>query len=292
MSDKRIKIITDTTANLPKQFASDHNIRVLPLTILLGTDMYKDQETLSTDELYNKVKANKIYPKTAATPPAEYAEIFKTYLDEGYEHIIFITISSLISSSMNNAIQASKILEAEDKITVLDSLNLCLGTGMQIMKLTEDIENNLPLEEIKENFIKRRNEILSIFAIETMEYLYKGGRCSALSYHIGKGLKMKPVIKLTDGKMGVDKLKLGKIEKALDYMVDQLKEFEKEGKTYTEIYITPSHAEKSKDYVYKKLVELGVPKNKIHVEEATGVIACHCGEGTLGIFTIKQPLNK
>ena len=286
MEQKKYKIISDTTADISPEIAKAYDIEILPLTILFGTEMYKDQINLTTDLLYEKAQSTNIFPKTSATAPAEYEESFKPWLDKGYD-IVFMTISSKISSTMNNAIQAAKNLNASDRVHVLDSFNLSAGTGMQVIKIAEELNSGASLEEVIKHQQERRDRIVGMFAIETMLYLYKGGRCSTLSYHVGKGLKMKPIIELKEGKMGVKKLKMGKITKALDYMVDCLKDDIKEGYPITEIYMVGSKANPSRDYLIKEISKYVDPLC-ISYKEANSVIATHCGPGTVGFFYEKN----
>ena len=216
---KKYKIITDTTADIPVEIAKAYDIVVLPLTIIFGTEEYKDQETITTDQLYEKIDRTNIFPKTSATPAFAYKEVFEKYLNEGYD-IIFMTISSLISSTMNNAIAAAKMLNAEDRITVLDSKNLSCGIGLQVINIAQALIDGKTLDDIKIMQAMMRDNIVGLFGIQVLDFLFRGGRCSSLSYIFGKALKIKPIIELKDGKMGVKhKIISSKMKPSIKYML-------------------------------------------------------------------------
>lgn len=281
---EKVKIICDTTSDLTSAFAKAYNIEVLPLTINFGNEEFKDQVNITPDEIYQKVEETKIYPKTSASTSHYYQQIFKPYLDEGYK-IIFMTISSHISSSMNNAILASRELEAEDKIFVIDSLNLSYGTGLQVQQIAEDLQKGLTIEETIAHIKEIQPKIFGEFFIDTMTYLHKGGRCSGLSAAAGKVLGLKPIIKLTDGKMGLYKIQRGK--KAIKFLVEELKDDLKHGYYVEDVFVVASKADELVKTLMEELSEI-VDKNKVLVKEANSVIACHCGPGTVGIFYVKH----
>lgn len=284
---KKYKIITDTTADIPVEIAKAYDIVVLPLTIIFGTEEYKDQETITTDQLYEKIDRTNIFPKTSATPAFAYKEVFEKYLNEGYD-IIFMTISSLISSTMNNAIAAAKMLNAEDRITVLDSKNLSCGIGLQVINIAQALIDGKTLDDIKIMQAMMRDNIVGLFGIQVLDFLFRGGRCSSLSYIFGKALKIKPIIELKDGKMGVKhKIISSKMKPSIKYMLDIL---EKDMKTnlITDVYVAYSYSDEV-EYLKEKLLKY-FSEHAIHMKEANSVIATHCGKGTIGMFYEKKKL--
>ena len=280
-----VKIITDSTNDLSKEIIEKLDIEVIPLSVNFKDASYLDGIDITTEELYKIVEQKKELPKTSAVPIATFMDVFKKYLDEGYE-IVYTGISSFMSSSFNNANMAVQELET-DKVFVVDSMNLSTGIGLLVLKACKDRDNGLSAKEIAENMKNNTKLVLSQFAIETMEYLYKGGRCSSVAKIFGSILRIKPIIAVRDGKMHVAAKPLGKMQKALDMMIKQIEE-DKDRLDLDHILVTHSLAFESRDYILPILKEK-FPGVDIIDTVAGCVISSHCGKGTIGIlYMVKE----
>ena len=280
-----VKIITDSTNDLSKEIIEKLDIEVIPLSVNFKDASYLDGIDITTEELYKIVEQKKELPKTSAVPIATFIDVFKKYLDEGYE-IVYTGISSFMSSSFNNANMAVQELET-DKVFVVDSMNLSTGIGLLVLKACKDRDNGLSAKEIAENMKNNTKLVLSQFAIETMEYLYKGGRCSSVAKIFGSILRIKPIIAVRDGKMHVAAKPLGKMQKALDMMIKQIEE-DKDRLDLDHILVTHSLAFESRDYILPILKEK-FPGVDIIDTVAGCVISSHCGKGTIGIlYMVKE----
>ena len=280
-----VKIITDSTNDLSKEIIEKLDIEVIPLSVNFKDASYLDGIDITTEELYKIVDEKKELPKTSAVPIATFMDVFKKYLDEGYE-IVYTGISSFMSSSFNNANMAVQELET-DKVFVVDSMNLSTGIGLLLLKACKDRDAGLSAKEIAENMNKNNKLVLSQFAIETMEYLHKGGRCSSVAKIFGSILRIKPIIAVRDGKMHVAAKPLGKMQKALDMMIKQIEE-DKNRLDLDHILVTHSLAFESRDYILPILKEK-FPGVDIIDTVAGCVISSHCGKGTIGIlYMVKE----
>ncbi len=280
-----VKIITDSTNDLSKEIIEKLDIEVIPLSVNFKDASYLDGIDITTEELYKIVEQKKELPKTSAVPIATFMDVFKKYLDEGYE-IVYTGISSFMSSSFNNANMAVQELET-DKVFVVDSMNLSTGIGLLVLKACKDRDAGLSAKEIAENMNKNNKLVLSQFAIETMEYLHKGGRCSSVAKIFGSILRIKPIIAVRDGKMHVAAKPLGKMQKALDMMIKQIEE-DKDRLDLDHILVTHSLAFESRDYILPILKEK-FPGVDIIDTVAGCVISSHCGKGTIGIlYMVKE----
>ncbi len=280
-----VKIIVDSTQDLTKEILEKNDIDVVPLSVNFSDEAYLDGVTIQTQELYDKVKIKKELPKTSAALVGDLINVFKKYLDLGYE-IVYTGISSQMSRSYENALLAKEELES-DKIYVVDSKNLSSGIGLLVLKAIKDRDNGLSAKEIASNMEKNRELVLSQFAIEQMDYLYKGGRCSGISKLFGTILKIKPIIFVRDGKMHVGAKPLGKINKALDIMINQIIA-DKDRLDTDHILVTHSIANESRDYIMARLKK-EFPDVDIIETIAGSVIASHCGPGTIGIlYMVKE----
>ena len=191
-----------------------------------------------------------------------------------------------MSRTYENAILAAKEIQ-EDKIFIVDSMNLSTGIGLLLLKACKYRDEGVDAKEIAKRLTEDSKRVLSQFAIEKMDYLYKGGRCSGMAKLFGTLLKIKPIIAVRDGKMHVQKKPIGKMKIALDSMIKQIIE-DKPRLDLDHILITHSLAFDYCEYIYnilKKEFE-GVD---IICTVAGCVISSHCGKGTIGIlYMVKE----
>ena len=239
-----VKIITDSTNDLPKELLEKLDIDVMPLYVNFEDKSYKDGIDITTDELYDIVKKNGKLPKTAGVTVGDFETKFKEYLDKGYD-IVYTGISGVMSSTLNNALIAIDDLDASARAFAIDSKNLSTGIGLLLLKAAKDRDNGLTAREIAERMEKNTDNVLSQFAIEQMDYLHKGGRCSGVARFAATLLRIKPIIEVRGGKMDVQAKPIGKIKVALDRMFNQLVS-DKDRLDLDCIFITHSIAPESK----------------------------------------------
>lgn len=278
----KIKIITDSTNDLDEETLNKNDILVLPLYVQFQDESYLDGTTITTPELYKKIEEKNELPKTAAISMETFKETFNQYVSDGYD-IIFMGISKQMSRTYENAYLAAQEISPEH-IFVVDSMNLSTGIGLLLLKACKYREQGMTAEEIIQQLISDRTRVLSQFAIERMDFLHKGGRCSGMAKLFGTLLKIKPIIAVRDGKMHVAKKPHGKMKVALDFMIEQLKE-DLDRLDKDAVFITHSLAFEYCDYIQEKISSfLGdVP---IYTTVAGCVISSHCGQGTIGILYI------
>lgn len=210
----------------------------------------------------------------------------KPHLDEGKEIVCF-SISSDMSTSGNVMRLASEELDAEEKVTVIDSRNLSTGIGLLVVEATIMAKEGKSREEIERKINELIPKVRASFVVDTLVYLHRGGRCSAVSALIGGALPLHPKIVVKNGKMDASKKYRGKIEKVIK---SYARDLEKDLKNAIpdRVFITRSQCEaKVVDEVRCYLESLGV-FNEILETRAGGVISSHCGPGTLGILFISK----
>lgn len=276
----KIAIVTDSTSDLALDYIEKNNILVVPLYVNFENESYKDGKEITVSELYKKVEESKLMPKTSAAPINEFMELFDKLLNEGYD-ILYTGISSKLSSTFQNARIAAKD-ELDKRIFVIDSANLSTGIGLLVLKMVKYRSEGLSAKEIALKIEEHVPQVRSQFAIERMEYLYKGGRCSTLTALVGTILNIKPIIVVRDGKMSVGKKPMGKMKRALDAMLEMLDK-DKEKIDLDCIMVTHSEAYKSAEYLKTEL-EKRFNKEIIMETNAGCVISSHCGAGTIGIL--------
>ncbi len=273
------KITCDSSADLTQEMYSKNKISVIPFTITLGEDSFSDGTKLSNEDMFQHFSKTKTLPKTSAINTFTYEEFFEKENTED-EGLIHLSISSKISSTYNNAVEASKKFK---NVYIIDSLSLSTGLGIQVLYACKLRDKKVPIAEAVELINNRREHVQISFVIDTLTYLHKGGRCSALTMLGANLLGIKPSIKVSDGKMLVGNKYKGKIHKILDkYILDTLNTFNTPDNELC--FLTYSSAtDEMKDIAHTTLKENS--KFKKVVDTIAGcTVATHCGPNTIGII--------
>jgi DegV family protein with EDD domain len=275
-----IKIITDCTSDLTPELYEKHDIDIIPLYVNIGGKSYADVIEINAEQLYQLVKEHGELPKTSAIPPATFTAYFKKYLDAGKD-ILYLGIGSGFSAAFQNArIAASEF--PEGRIRLVDSGNLSSGIGLLLLKAAQYRNQGADLETIARKVEADVSLVRTQFAINTLSYLHKGGRCSGTSRIIGTLLKIKPIIRVVDGKMVVTKKPRGKFQKALDTLVDYLRS-DAEKVDLDNIMVTHNLAKEDAAYLKREIAKVLNPI-QIHETKASAIISTHCGPRTIGIL--------
>lgn len=276
-----VKIITDSTSDLSKELIERYDIGVASLNIILNEESYLDGVEIDPDRIYEWADANQTTPKTAAPLFQYMVDLLTPYKQRGDE-VIFIGISEDMSSTCQVARLAAEDLEFNN-MHVINSMNLSTGIGLQVIRAAEMAEAGCSAKEIVEAVEGARSKVRASFVVDTLTYLHRGGRCSAVTALIGNVLALKPEITVVNGKMGVAKKYRGKqgvvIRKYADDLKDHLLASDPK-----RVFITHSGvSQEVLDTIYSLVKELDYFEN-IEITRAGGVISSHCGPNTLGIL--------
>lgn len=283
MKMSNVKIFTDSTSDLTEKLIKENGISIIPLYVNFNDKSFIDGVSITTEELYEKVEEYDMLPKTAAASPSDFYNAFKPYIDEGKD-IVFIGLSSELSSHLQNAILASNEFP-EGRIHIIDSLNLSSAIGLLVMKAVDYAKEGFSAAVIAEKIRALVPKVKTAFIIDTLDYLHKGGRCSAIENFVGGVLKIRPVVKVVDGKMILAQKLMGRRERALNTMlINVIKE--KDIIDTDRIMVTHSISDDA-EYLVDELSRHISPKEVI-VSQAGCVISSHCGPNTIGILYIEK----
>ena len=282
----KIAISAESTLDLSKELIKQYDIHVIPFTVLLGEDAYFDGDITSQD-IFDYVDKNKILPRTSAINDFQYREYFTSVLEQGYDAIIHISLSSEISSSYSHAVNASKRF---DNVYVIDSRSLSTGIALEVIYAAKLAKKGLKPQEIVEKVNARIPYVQASFVIQTLEYLHKGGRCSGLLRFGAAILRIKPQIIVSDGKMAPAKKYIGRKSQVVEaYCRDTLEQFANPDLSVA--FVT--HTLATPEMV---AVAIDALKNRgfktIYETTAGATITSHCGPQTLGILFINDGLNE
>jgi DegV family protein with EDD domain len=269
------KITCESSADLGAEIYKKHKIGVIPFTITLGDKDYKDGE-IKNEQLFDFFKETKTLPKTSALNEFDYEEFWKKENTE--DGIIHLCLSSKISSTYNNAVNASKKF---DNVYVIDSESLSSGIGIQVMYAVELRDKKVDIKEAVQLIEERKKKVQISFCIDSLTYLHKGGRCSALTLLGANLLGIKPSILVSNGKMTIGKKYRGKIHKILDeYVADVISaNTPSENCVITYSSATPEMLEE-----IKKALDKHGKFKKISETTAGATVTTHCGPNTIGII--------
>jgi len=279
-------ITADSSCDLTKEQLEKFGIKIIPIYVTMNGEEYKDGINVTPNDIFNYVKQTKTLPKTAALSVADFSTFFKQILDENKDSkIIHISLSSGLSSCYEHAHIAA--LELDDKVTVIDGKSLSTGTGLLVIHAAKLAKNNVDHLDIIKSVQSRIANVQASFIIPEVEYLYKGGRCSAIALLGANLLKIKPKIQVIDGKMKNVGKPRGKMNVVLKNYVDEvLSEYNNPDKSIC--FVTHSCID---DETLNEITEYVKSKNifdEVVTSIASSTITCHCGKGTLGILYIND----
>lgn len=276
-------ITTDSSCDLG-DLLKERNIPCLPIYVIIDGEEYKDGVNIKAEDIFRIVKETKKMPKTAALSQADFEDFFAKQLENGDE-IVHIGLSSQLSVTYTNALNASKAFH--DKVKVVDSKNLSTGIGLLVMYAKDLADQGLSAEEIVKKVEERVPFVQASFIIQEVEYLWRGGRLSTLSMLGANLLKIKPQIEVKDGSMVNTAKPRGKmvpvLKEYIDKMLDQYNNYDT-----TRCFVTHSKVD---DDVAEEIVNYVKSKNifkEVLLAEAGATITSHCGKGTLGLLYIND----
>lgn len=282
--DAMVKIIADSTCDLSEELLEKYDISILPLHILLGDEEYQDGASITPDEIYQWSDKNKTTPKTSAAGLSDAIELIRPYVADGREVVCF-TISGQMSTTFNVIRMAADELEAEDRVFAIDSENLSTGIGLQVIEAAVLAQQGKSGAEIQDYIHALRGRVRASFVVDTLTYLHRGGRCSAVAAMAGGMLKLHPKIVVEDGRMDASKKYRGRMDAVIRSYVKDLEDDLLQAKK-ERVFITHSGCSRELvDSIRQMLKELDV-FDEILVTRAGCVISSHCGPGTLGVLYI------
>jgi DegV family protein with EDD domain len=280
--NKKVIIASDSTCDLGPALIARYGVQIVPLSVNLGDQIYTDGVDIDPDMIYRHYEEKRELPKTAAPNVLDFETFYQKYTAQGYAVVMF-TISSTMSSTYNNARLAA--LDFED-VYAVDTCNLSTGGGLLVLKAADMAEEGYTAEDIAKACEALTDKVDASFVIDDLEFLYKGGRCSALERFGANLLKLKPCITVKDAKMGVGKKYRGNFADVLPkYVEDRIgdgSEIEK-----GRVFVT--HAGCDMNVVNGCVEQVkAVGFEEVLITRAGCTISSHCGQNTLGVLFLRK----
>ncbi len=278
----KIRITADSTCDLSPELVKKFGVGILPLTVVMGENSYKDGVNITPQDIFKYVSKSGVLPKTSAPSVEEYAEFFALQLKD-VDTVIHYNISSKASASHGNAAAAAK--QFNGKVFAVDSLALSTGQGLLVLKacdLAAEGRSPADIVEITQNL---RSKVNTSFVPDALDYLHKGGRCSLASLMGAKVLKLHPMIDMKDGKLYAKKKYMGGLERCLkNYITELAAQYRAYDKT--RCFITHSNCEPEIVEKVRGQVKQFFEFDEILETKAGCVVTTHCGKNTLGLLFI------
>jgi len=276
-----VRIITDSTADIPPQLAAEFGIRVMPLYVHFGNEVYRDGIDLKPDEFYPRLVANKTLPTTSTVAPVEFAQICDELSKETNE-ILAITLSSKLSATYDVALQGRDLRKDKKcRVEVLDSKLFSMALGLVVIGAARQAREGASLDDVVESAKGLYSRIHVRMTFDTLEYVRKGGRIGAAEAFMGRMLDVKPILTLKDG-MATPVVRKRTRAKAIEYLRKFVAGFHDIAELAVAYTTTPEDAVgliNDLDDVF--------PKERVYLSVIGPVLGTHLGPGALGIAVVE-----
>lgn len=274
----RLAIVTDSTADLPREEALDHDVTVVPLHVIFGEQSYRDGIDLTASEFYAKLSTEKVLPTTSQPSVGDFVEVF-TRLLKDHDAVLGIFISSELSGTVRAAETARGLVDGE--ITIVDSGMVAYALGIQVLEAAKLAKAGTDVETIVTRLQEVQGRIDAYFVVDSLEFLKRGGRIGGGAAVLGTLLQIKPVLMLRDKRIDMyEKVRTHK--KALDMLFQRFVE-DSQDKSYVYGAVVHSAALDLATEAKKTILEK-VPQANMRIIELDPVVGVHVGPGVLSLI--------
>ncbi len=278
----KVMIVTDSTANIPAALIKNESIRLLPLQVIWNGKIYKDGVDIQAEEFYQRLMTEKHMPSTSQVTPEEFKLLYASLLEQGYD-VLSIHISSKLSGTMDSAIQAKKALQSS-RIELVDSLSTSMAMGFQVMSAMRVAELGGALTECKATAINAIEHSGVYFAVNTLEFLRRGGRIGGAAAFLGHVLNLKPLLELRDGRIeAVEKVRT--LSKTIDRLLDLVEIKVDHSKGPIRLCAVHANAQTEAEELLARAVKRFPTElvNDTLISTVSPVLGTHTGPGALGL---------
>jgi DegV family protein with EDD domain len=274
-----IRVVTDSTANLPADLAASKGIEVVPLQVMFGSESFADGIDITNEQFYERLKQSKALPTTSQPAPGQFAATYRRLLNDGASSIISLHISHRLSGTYAAAVAGREMVPGA-KIAVLDTLSVTLGLGILALRAAEAVAAGLSHEEVVALIARLAPRTRVIFVVDTLEYLQKGGRIGAASAFLGSLLSLKPILAVRDGLVQpVERVRTK--SRALDHLAKLVAQEVQPGSAVRLVVLHGQALGEATDLAESLRKTFQIPD--MLIGEVGPVIATHTGPGAVGV---------
>jgi len=276
----KIAIVTDSTSFIPAELLKKHNITMMPQVLIWGEETFRDGVDIQPSEFYTKLKTAKTMPSTSQISPATMQTTFQGLVDSGFE-VLGLFVSSKLSGTVQSAIQGKELMgSAGDKVSVVDSLATSSSLGLIVLAAARAAESGASIQDTVAVAEKAKGNTGLFFAVDTLEFLHRGGRIGGAQRFIGSALNFKPILALKEGKVeSIDRVRAK--SKAHDRVLELVTE-QVTGKSNIRIASLHANAPEDAKALLDRAAQALKPVETIFAE-VSPVVGTHTGPGTVGL---------
>jgi DegV family protein with EDD domain len=274
----KVAIVTDSSTNIPADIIKEHDLHIVPLTVIWEDENYYDGVDITTTEFYNRLKTAKVMPSTSQPSVADFEALFRSLHEKGND-ILAILISEDLSGTISSATQAKKLLP-EANIEIVNSKSIAMALGFPVLTAAKAAKGGASLTECKRIAEEACPKTGVIFVVETLEFLHRGGRIGGAKRFVGTLLNVKPILALEDGKVvSLDSVRTHK--KALARVVELIEERTKGHKNIRLATLHGNNPDTAKDILEEASRKIN-PIEEVF-SEVSPVVGTHTGPGVVGL---------
>jgi DegV family protein with EDD domain len=274
-----IKIIVDSTQNLPEDYIAKHDIRIAPIAIQFGNETYLENLEIDRPTFYRKIEEMGIIPTTSQPTPGAFADYYRDLSKDGHQ-VLVITVTGKLSGTYDSAILAKSMVPEAD-VEVFDSLSISSGTGWMVMEAVRGIEAGKNRDEIVAQLTEVRDRSFFILTPATLKYLQMSGRVGALKGALGALLNVKPIIYVEEGILEA-KESIRTRGKSIDRLVEYMKESLGTTDPVNMAVIHAAIPDEGKALSERVKQEFNI--NEVVLHDLVASLAVHGGPGIIGLF--------
>ncbi len=275
----KIALVTDSTCSIPKDLVEKYEITVAPQILIWGKESFEDGVDITPSEFYKRLAKASVMPSTSQVTVSKFLEIYQRLLDQDHQ-ILTILISSKLSGTVNSAIQAKSMLPAEAPIEIIDSNSTAMAMGFHLLTVARAIKQGATLPECVELAQKALLQTGVFFAVDTLEFLHRGGRIGGANRFLGTALNFKPILELRDGRVeAAEQVRTRKksLSRIVELVVEQIG-----GRTPVRLASLHANAPEDAQIVLKEASEKLNPI-ETYFSEVSPVIGANAGPGVVGL---------
>jgi DegV family protein with EDD domain len=278
----KIALVTDSTAYIPKNYLDQYHIYVAPQVLIWGSETLRDGVDITPTEFYQRLSKATVMPSTSQATPKAFHEIYTELLAEDYQ-VLSILISAKLSGTIQSAVQAREMLPKGAPIEIVDSNSIAMAMGFQVLAVARAREEGASLEELVKLAQEATHHTGVFFAVDTLEFLHRGGRIGAATRFLGTTLNLKPILELRDGQVeAVERVRTRK--KSLNRLVELIQENIGDRKPVRLATLHANAPEDAQELLKEAKSRLEVVESII--SEVSPVVGTHAGPGTVGLCFI------
>ena len=270
----KIKVVTDSTADLPPGLAEELGITVVPVYVKFGSEVYRDRVDISEDEFYQRLMSDPVHPSTEPPTPRDFADVYEK-LSQDADGIISIHISSQISATCNSARRGKELVETELPIEVVDSKLVTMGLGMLVMAANSIAKSGKNLPQVMEEVKRIIPSIRLLGLLDTLKYLARGGRIGKTRALLGSILVVKPMLTMRAGELEP----AGQVRKRIDG-IERLVDFAKKTADIEDLSIVYSTTPDEAQTLAERMDSI-FTKKKTRLVRLGPALGAHTGPGIL-----------